>query len=179
MGPPRRNLIWLTNFIKLPTVECVKKTFLHPRSFFHSICGVGLLEKENQTLWLPKSFSDPVQTCNKPIQGYLVQRANSQKQIKLYLVNSAYPPRCLVCPRYHLCRIVILDHESCLGLFSYSLFKEIGKMPEIYQDQASRAMASCVKRFERLVDPLFCERRSLPAAMQWGSATMATSTTCC
>ena len=37
----------------------------------------------NQTLWLPKSFSDPIQTCNKPIEGYLVELTNSQIWIKL------------------------------------------------------------------------------------------------
>ena len=52
---------------------------------------VGPLATQNQTLWLPKSFSNPAQTCNKTKQGYLVEVANSQKQIKLYLVQSDLP----------------------------------------------------------------------------------------
>jgi hypothetical protein len=75
---------------KQARVECIQKTFLHRKSFFPSFCGVGPLVTENQTLWLPKSCSNPVQTCNKPIQGYLVELANSQNQIKLYLVKSEW-----------------------------------------------------------------------------------------
>ena len=76
---------------KQARVECNQKTFLHRKSFFPSFCGVGPLVTENQTLWLPKSFSNPVQTCNKPIQGYLVELANSRNQVKLYLGKSDLP----------------------------------------------------------------------------------------
>ena len=73
---------------KQARVECIQNTFLHRKSFFPSFCGVGPLVTENQTLWFPKSFSNTIQTCNKPIQGYLVELANSQNQIKFYLVKS-------------------------------------------------------------------------------------------
>ena len=72
---------------KQARVECIQKTFLHRKSFFPSFCGVGPLVTENQTLWLPKSFSNPVQTCNKPIQGYLVELANSQNQLSFTSLN--------------------------------------------------------------------------------------------
>ena len=77
---------------KQARVECIQKTFLHRKSFFPSFCGVGPLVTENQTLWLPKSFSNPVQTCNKSIQGYLVELANSQNQIKLYTFSCLWFP---------------------------------------------------------------------------------------
>ena len=97
---------------KQARVECIQKIFLPRKSFFPSFCGVGPLVTENQTLWLPKSFSNPVQTCNKPIQGYLVELANSQNQLSFTSLNLVNPPRCLVCPRYNLCRYMITLWEA-------------------------------------------------------------------
>ena len=51
----------------------------------------NVLTSQNQTLWLPKSLSSQAQTCNNAKQGYLVEVANSQKQIKFYLVKSDLP----------------------------------------------------------------------------------------
>ena len=90
MGPARRNLNYLLTSLNCARFNLIysKKNSSTPQKFLSFLLWGWPFSDWNQTLWLPKSFSDPIQTCNKPIEGYLVELTNSQIWIKLYLVKS-------------------------------------------------------------------------------------------
>ena len=74
---------FLLLLVRLFAVPRPKKNFPTPHKFLSFLLWGWPFSDWNQTLWLPKSFSDPIQTCNKPIEGYLVELTNSQIWIKL------------------------------------------------------------------------------------------------
>jgi hypothetical protein len=90
---------------KQARVECIQKTFLHRKSFFPSFCGVGPLVTENQTLWLSqKVFLTQSKHATNQYKATSSSWLIHRTKLSFTSLNLTYPPRCLVCPRYNLCR---------------------------------------------------------------------------